>query len=446
MTALILLASILIGYPMVYRQFSMMEKQFETIGHSIAKQAARNAIEPIFVNATFGIERLVNSVEEQELVVSVVFVNRDLEIFGTPFPRPSIVQLNSEEHFLTEGVITASNNISWFYSPIQFKEVTGGTVWLGLNKAPLINNQKLVVTSAVTAVLLLVLSIIWLAVRLSRNLSKPINELINAAQAIDSGHFGYRIRNSESGEFADVKEAFNNMAKNLEEKLTLEKNISRFVSTPVANNYMSKNESELTLQGERVEASIMFVDLVKYTTFSEKHSPEVVAEVLNLYFSEFSEACHKFSGNVDKFIGDCAMLVFGCPSSDELHREHALECALHIRNRIHELNANRRMQKLPWLDIRIGLAGGTVLAGLLGSAERLNYTVVGEAANLAARLCDKAPCGEILIDREYLRSLGPRPDLRTHETQRLEVKGFSQPVDTLVVEEMVSSSNKGNQS
>jgi adenylate cyclase len=441
MTTLILLAAILIGYPMVYRLFSMMEEQFETIGLAISKQAARSAVQPIFENDDFGIERLVNSVLEQELVVAVVLINKDFDIFGTSYPRPTNELLQSSEYFRTPNIINDENNISWFTHPIEYERtsdepVSGGVVWLGLNKGPLISNQQLVASSAVTVVALFVLAIIWLAVRLSRNLSKPISELIEATHAIALGHFHYRIENNLTGEFADVKKSFNDMAQGLEEKLTLEKNISRFVSGPVANNYMSKNESELSLKGERVEASILFVDLVKYTSFSQQHPPETVADVLNLYFSEFSMACHQFNGNVDKFIGDCAMLVFGCPASDELHREHALECALHIRNRIHELNAERRIQHLPWLDIRIGLAGGTVLAGLLGSSERLNYSVVGEAANLAARLCDKAPCGEILIDREFLKSLGHRPDLRIHETQRLTVKGFSQPIDTLVVEDI----------
>lgn len=436
MTALVLLAALVIGYPMVHRLFSMLEEQFNTIGTSLASQVAVNAVEPIFVSAEFDIQRVISSFEDQPESMAIVLVNRDGETFGTLGTRPPEALLYDEQYYKASGVWVDSNNVAWFHHPIQFNNVVGGVAWVGINKRPLIANQNIIVSSALTVVALMVLTIIWLAVRLSRNLSRPINELIDAAQAIDSGQYNYRIRSSGKGEFAGVKEAFNNMANNLEEKLTLERNISRFVSPGVAHHYMSKDDSELTLQGERVEASIMFVDLVGYTAFSEQHSPETVADVLNFYFSEISDVCHQFQGNVDKFIGDCAMLVFGCPYSDELHREHALECALNIRNRIHDLNAQRRIEQKPWLDIRIGLAGGTVLAGLLGSRERLNYSVIGEAANLAARLCDKAPSGEILTDREFLKSLGPRSDLRTHETQRLSVKGFSQPVDTHVVEDL----------
>lgn len=438
MTTMVLLAAFLIGYPMVYRQFSMMEEQFETIGYSISQQAASSAVEPIFVSDEFGIDRLVKSFADNPLVLSVVLVNRDLEIFGTQSPRLNETTLTDFNYFQATGVVNGGNEISWFHVPVVFEGVTGGTVWLGLDKSPLLSSQRWVIFSAITAVVLLVAAIIWLAMRLSRNLSKPINELILASQAIDSGNYSYRIRQSHSGEFANAKEAFNNMAHNLEEKLTLEKNISRFVSSPVAHHYMSRNESELTLQGERVEASILFVDLVNYTGFSEQHSPEMVADVLNFYFTEFSDACHRFEGNVDKYIGDCAMLVFGCPHPDTSHREHALECAWYIRNRIHTLNKQRMADNLPWLDIRIGLAGGTVLAGLLGSHERLNYSVIGDAANLAARLCAKAPIGEILIDREFLAALRNSERVLTQDTQRLDVKGFSQPIDTLVVEALIS--------
>lgn len=435
MIALILTVAAMIGYPLVYRQFSMMEDQFNALGESLAHQAASGATELIFTDDDFGLERLIRSFEEQQQVASVVIVNRDLKVFGTLSPRPDEDILQSNESFTSAKAWTSSSDINWFRQPIRFKDVVGGSVWIGLDKAPLIANQKIVASSAITAVGLLVLSVILLVLRLSRNLSKPINELIDATHALGDGQYSYRLRNDRSGEFASVKKAFNSMAENLEMKLRLEKNISRFVSSPVAEHYMSRHEGELTRTGERVDASIMFVDLVAYTTFSNQQTPETVAKILNLYFTEFSLACHRHNGIVDKFIGDCAMLVFGCPTHDPQHREHALQCAIYIRDRIATLNRERRAQQLPCLDIRIGLAGGTVLAGLLGSAERLNYSVIGDAANLAARLCDQAPVGSILTEREFLKSIKSSKPLKAHETQQLNVKGFAKPIDTLVVDE-----------
>lgn len=440
--ALILLVAMLIGYPLVYRQFSMMEEQFNTLGESLADQAARGATELIFTDDTFGLERLINTYEDQAGVVAVVIANRDGDIFGTLNPRPDRERLLSDESFADAGHWRQNDTLVWYRKPVRFQQVVGGSVWIALNKAPLIDNQRLVITSALTGVALLVLSVFLLAIRLSRNLSKPINELIDATRALGDGRYHYRLRNDTAGEFASVKSAFNTMAENLEMKNRLEKNISRFVSSPVAEHYMTRTEQELTLSGERVEASIIFVDLVSYTPFSNRHAPETVAEVLNLYFTEFSRACHQHHGIVDKFIGDCAMLVFGCPHRDEEHRKHALECALYIRKRIHDLNRQRQQEGLPWMDIRIGLAGGTVLAGLLGSSERLNYSVIGDAANLAARLCDKAPHGGILTERAFLEAIENRLPLVTHETQQLSVKGFDYPIDTLIVDEVLSEEPK----
>ncbi len=443
MTALIILAATTIGYPMVYRQFAMMEEQFEITGRTLVQQVATSSIKMVFSEDQLSLGNLITSIEAQNNVVSVIVINRDFEVSKTIGTDIDLNVLKQEKFFKEADVFTDANNVSWFSSPINFKGVAGGVAWVGLNKTPLIHNQRVVVTSAFLTVALLVCAIIWLAIRLSATLSKPINDIILAAKAIDSGNFSYRIRNSHRGEFAELKEAFNNMAENLEQKLTVERNFSRFVSSPVASHYMKREDSEITLQGERVEASIIFVDLVNYTGFSEQHSSEIVADVLNFYFSEFSDACHQFHGNVDKFIGDCAMLVFGCPHPDALHQQHALECAIHIRDRVAQLNQIRQQADQPWLDIRIGLAGGTVLAGLLGSSERLNYSVIGEAANLAARLCDKAPRGGILTERNFFNSIKHRNAISSHETQRIHVKGFSHKIDTLVVDELFMTANTG---
>lgn len=435
MTTLVVLAVSLIGYPMVSRQFSMLEQQFTTTGNSLAQQVATSAVTMVFSEDDLALGNLVRSTGEQTHVVSVILVNKDFEITQSEGPRPSINKLKEDSAFTEPSMYTDNDKISWFSAPILFNGVSGGSAWIGLNKAPLLQNQVIVVSSAFTLVGILVLSIIWIAIRISRKLSTPINDLILAAQAIDQGKFSYRLQSKHTDEFAALNDAFNTMAAGLEQKLRVEKNFSRFVSMPVASHYMGREDSEMTMQGERVDASIIFVDLVNYTGFSEQYSPEIVADVLNFYFSEFSTACHQFNGNVDKFIGDCAMLVFGCPQSDPDHPKHSLECSIYIRNRIKQLNTQRTADGLPALDIRIGLAGGTLLAGLLGSEERLNYSVIGEAVNLAARLCDKAPTGGILTDKNFLASLGSGTQVSCHETQTITVKGFSQDIDTLVIDD-----------
>jgi adenylate cyclase len=439
MISMVVLSAGLLGYPMVYRQFSLMDEQYNIMGTTLVNQLATNAIELVFVKDELKLGELVKNISEQTDVLSTVIVNKDQEVVtgsGIQPPQDWLFDELKTEH---PGFALDNNNIGWFHQPISFDGVIGGVAWIGLDKTQLIENQRFILSSALTLVALMVLSIMLLAVRISRNLSKPILEIIDASEAIASGQLSFRMRGNYSGEFTAVKSAFNNMADGLEQKLTLEKNISRFVSSSVAEHYMSRDDNDLTLQGERVEASILFVDLVGYTNFSNKHSPEVIADVLNFYFTEFANTCHHFHGNVDKFIGDCAMLVFGCPIQDERHKQHALHCAVRIRDDIAALNKQRQEEELPWLDIRIGLASGVVLAGLLGSPERLNYSVVGDAANLAARLCDKAPSGQILTDRHFVDSLRASKNdigISTHQTQQVHVKGFIDAIDTLVVDQV----------
>lgn len=439
MISLVILSAGLLGYPMVYRQFSLMDEQYNIMGTTLVNQLATNAIELVFVKDELKLGELVKNISEQTDVLSTVIVNKDQEIVTGSGIQPPQEWLFDEQKSEQSGFSIDNNNIGWFSQPISFDGVIGGVAWIGLDKTQLIENQRFILSSGLTLVALMILSIMFLAVRISRTLSKPILEIIDASEAIASGQLSFRIQGHYSGEFTAVKSAFNNMADGLEQKLTLEKNISRFVSSSVANHYMSREDNDLRLQGERVEASILFVDLVGYTNFSNNHSPEVIADVLNFYFTEFANTCHHFQGNVDKFIGDCAMLVFGCPSQDEQHKQHALHCAVRIRDDIAALNLQRQQENLPWLDIRIGLASGVVLAGLLGSPERLNYSVVGDAANLAARLCDKAPPGQILTDRHFVDSIRASKNdvgISTHQTQQVHVKGFIDAIDTLVVDQV----------
>jgi len=127
------------------------------------------------------------------------------------------------------------------------------------------------------------------------------------------------------------------------------------------------------------------------------------------------------------------MLVFGCPQSDPEHRYHAMECALQIRDRITAINQERSARQEPCLDIRIGVSGGTVLAGLLGSHERMQYTVIGEAANLASRLCDLADLGQVVTDETFYALLHKRHPLQVLSTEKRSIKGFQSAVEVLTI-------------
>ncbi|GGX60560.1 adenylate/guanylate cyclase domain-containing protein [Saccharospirillum salsuginis] len=432
MTLLVLVASCILGYTLVYRQFSMMESQFNATGATLASQLSAASVEPMFTEDQLALGNLVFSLSDQPSVVSAAVINKDGDILADA--GRSLPTLSDVNAFKNAGSLTADNDIVWFYAPVVFRGVSGGAAWVGMDKSHLLASQQGVIQSGIIVVTLLVLSITLVAVRLGQSLGKPVRDLIQGTRAIESGHYGFRIRGTHRGEFSDLTKAFNNMAKGLEEKQRVERLFSRFVSDPVAARYMAQDNVELKQEGKRVDASVVFVDLVGYTAFSEGRHPEEIAEVLNLYFTEFANTCHQFNGNVDKYIGDCAMLIFGCPQPDPEHRYHAMKCALQIRERIHTLNELRAKAGDPCLDIRIGLSGGTVLAGLLGSHERMQYTVIGEPANLASRLCDLAAPGQVMTDKAFYAALTRRHPLQAHETQSIQVKGFQTPIETLTID------------
>ncbi|MEJ2509115.1 MAG: adenylate/guanylate cyclase domain-containing protein [Gammaproteobacteria bacterium] len=233
-------------------------------------------------------------------------------------------------------------------------------------------------------------------------------------------------------------EAFNTMAAGLLEKSQVENVFSRFVSTNVARQIL-ENLDQIKLGGQHVRGSVLFADIVGFTSMSEQLSPDEVAKLLNEYFSYIALASQLYRGTIDKYMGDCAMVVFGVPDSDEEHAFNAVACAVMIQRLVDRLNAKRlRDGKFP-IHFRIGVNSGTMLAGNMGSHERMQYTVVGDSVNLAARLYDAAGAGQIIITEEFYKD----PDVqwriiaRRHKSIRL--RGKSRPVTTFLVKDVAAT-------
>ena len=437
MTVLVLAASCIVGYTMVFRQFMLLEKQFSETGTMLADQLSAGSVELVFTEDHLSLLSLVNSLSEQSPVVSAAFINRDGKVLaesGQPIPVDRFAERIAAQK---AGSLSNQGSTVWFYSPVVFQDVTAGTAWVGLDKSDYIAAQSGLIRSGIIVVVLLVMAVSLVAIRLGRSLGRPVRDLIQGTQAIEAGDYGFRIQGSYGGEFKALTRAFNNMAAGLEQKIRVERLFSQFVSNPVAARYMARDHIEISREGRRVEASVLFVDLSGYTAFSEDRRPEETAEVLNFYFTEFAEICHQCTGNVDKYIGDCTMMIFGCPQQDLQHRFHAMQCAIRLRERMAELNTKRARAGQTCLNVRIGLTGGTVLAGLFGCNERLQYTVVGEPANLASRLCDLASPGQIMTDKAFYREVNSVYPLQAHENRRISVKGFKTHVEVMVIDNWI---------
>ena len=160
--------------------------------------------------------------------------------------------------------------------------------------------------------------------------------------------------------------------------------------------------------------------------------------MLNRYFTLITCACSVNHGIVDKYMGDGVMLVFGAPEADRDHAFHAVSCALLIQKLVASENLKREEQGLSPVKLRIGINTGTMLAGNMGSCDRMEYTVVGDTVNLASRLCGITNGEQIVISREMYMRDDVKNRVLAGEYQSIRLRGISKPVNTYQVEQLTA--------
>lgn len=152
--------------------------------------------------------------------------------------------------------------------------------------------------------------------------------------------------------------------------------------------------------GEKSEVTILFSDIRGFTALSAQQDAGDLVDMLNDYFPVLAEAVFVQDGTIDKFVGDAILAVFGSPEPDAHQQEKAVCAALAMQTAMKEVNAKRRARGEVTCEIGIGVHCGEVLHGFIGAAERLEFTVVGDAVNRASRYCNAAAAGEILISAD----------------------------------------------
>jgi adenylate cyclase len=179
----------------------------------------------------------------------------------------------------------------------------------------------------------------------------------------------------------------------------------RYVSPDVLSHLMA--HPDVALGGQSRDMSVLFSDIRGYTTAVEHAAPEVVVAQLNEYFTAMVEVLFRHHGTLDKFVGDQVMGLFGAPMDDPDHADHAVAAAVDMVATLGRLNAHWSAQGLPVLDIGIGVSSGAMIAGNIGSAAVMSYTVIGDAVNLGARLesLNKTYGTRILISGDTHRRL-----------------------------------------
>jgi adenylate cyclase len=206
--------------------------------------------------------------------------------------------------------------------------------------------------------------------------------------------------------------------------------LQRFLSPDLVDQVI-RGEKAIDLGGVTKEITVMFADIRGFTGLAERIAPAPLIEMLNTYFTEMSDIVFDQKGAIDKFVGDAFIAVFGTPFHLEDHAARAIRAALLMQESMKGLNRDWREQGKATFEIGIGISTGTVIYGNVGSEQRMELTVIGDAVNLACRLSEVAGPGKILISGETLSSAG---DTFPCEPVKIKgVKGKSKSVDIFEV-------------
>jgi class 3 adenylate cyclase len=208
---------------------------------------------------------------------------------------------------------------------------------------------------------------------------------------------------------------------------TLQRSFSRFAPAELVERIIGAGSLG---SGERREVTVMFADIRNFTGISEKQDPSVVIEVLNGYFSRMSRIIRAHHGHVTRIMGDGIMSVFGALEQNPWHALDAVEAAVDMRQALSRFNETLRTRRFPELSFGIGIHCGTVVAGVVGSDELLEFTVMGVVVNVASRIegLTRQLDSDILITNEVRDRIGDR--FKLMEMHPAHLKGISNPITT----------------
>jgi adenylate cyclase len=212
------------------------------------------------------------------------------------------------------------------------------------------------------------------------------------------------------------------------EKRYLKVAFQHYVPPAVVEDLVA-DAGKLQLGGEKRELTVLFSDIRGFTTLSEAMAPEELVKLMNEYFTVMTDKVFQHRGSLDKYIGDAIMAVFGAPVAEPQHAALACRAALDMVRALHALRESWRARGIPAIDIGVGINTGPMVVGNMGSASRFNYTVVGDAVNLASRIehLNKEYGTNVLVS-EYTYLAVKDEFALAREVDRVRVRGRAQPV------------------
>jgi len=408
--ALIVMSMGLLGSYLIQQQETSYRGQFDRFSAVIVDQFVRISREPLMAGDALSLQVLLQRHVQSHLILGAALHDaKGKQVVEQGVSAPGSVA----------NRLDASGIVSWdwekaghtavsYVSPVLYQDVVAGFLLVSIDRSPLERDLNHTFQLLIISTALMMLAGILLASALAHRLSRPIENLARAGEVLGAQRpCGIDERRDEIGQ---VLQTFQHLADGYQRKDQAEAALSRYVSPHLAQQVLA-GEARLSPGGDSVVGSVLFCDIVGFTELSESREPVEVGALLNDYFGYLAMAAESCGGTVDKFIGDCIMIVFGVPHADPHHAVHAMTCGMLIQHLTRHINELRVERQLATVMFRVGISSGPMLAGNLGSSERMQYTVVGDTVNVAARLCGMAEPGGVLLTGSTMPAGHPgRPD------------------------------------
>ncbi len=312
----------------------------------------------------------------------------------------------------------------WFVKKIRYSGTDVGAIAVHYSGQA----WKELANRLVTRIVMVTLAVIvlasvaawWVAGRMSR----PIEKLAEAAEHVAYGDYSVRLSVHGNDEITDAMRQFNRMVAELEHKEEIRDIFGRYLNPKLVAEVFDEGGG-VRSPNHRQEVTVLFADMVSFTSFSESLPTEEVVDVLNQHFEVFHRIIDYYGGHVDKYIGDAVMAVFNHPHDDADHARHATKAALAMAGACARLGIVRPSGEP--VAFRLGINTGPAIVGNIGAAERLEYTVIGDAVNIASRMSDMGEANQVVMTRRTFERLGD--GFAFDSIGKREIKGISEPME-----------------
>ena len=356
--------------------------------------------------------------EEYNIVYAIVvdknnkiFDHSDIKEIGKIYPEKITNLKISSKLYKNENILELSSPIN---ITVQSKNVKIGAVIIGISKKVL---KKAVSQALIRTILFAIIFTIiglFLSFNFAGNLTSPIRKIADTMIKVGEGDLEQKVEVPLKDEIGILANSFNEMIKHLREKIMM----SKYVSKSTIEMISKKSSVKLELGGERKTVTMLFSDIRGFTSFSENKAPEDVINMLNKYLSIQAEIIEKNNGEVDKFVGDEVVAIF----KNENMIQDCVKSAIEIQRKINEINQKEKNN----IFVGIGIHIGEVVMGNMGSPNRMDYTVIGDAVNTTSRLCSIAEPKKIVVSEDIYKNL--KGKYKFSEPSEIKLKGKSVPL------------------